>query len=242
MGSRASLRVMHSTELEFSGPYGNVPALAVAVRPSKRRGTVLMFHGLHEAKERYRDTLHALAGQGFLAVGIDSIAHGARRARDFDAQVARGFPTILRWVEETTHEVPGVLDALEALCGGNLGRVGVCGVSMGGYIAYALGVREPRVSAVVSILGSPEWPAGPSPHLSAHAFAPRPLLAINCELDSSVPPEPARRFVEMLRPRYADCPGNLEYVEYPKWGHLLSDGHWADTWKRTSAWFDAHLG
>lgn len=228
---------MREDVFQVPGPYTDIPLLAVV--PETRRGTVLFFHGLHEKKERYHDVMRALAGRGFLAVGVDAIAHGERRARDFEQQVAHGFPVIVRWAEETARETPAILAGLEQRLGA-LGPLGICGVSFGGYIAYMLGTREPRVAAVTAILGSPELPVGDSPHRRPHDFAPRPLLAINCEYDQSVPPEPARRFVQALRPRYADA-GAVEYVEYPKWGHLLSEQHFADTWARTLVFFERWL-
>ena len=56
-----------------------------------------------------------------------------------------------------------------------------------------------------------------------------------------MPPEPARRFVAALKIHYAAHPDHLEYVEYPRWGHLLSERHFADVWTRTLAWFERHL-
>jgi dienelactone hydrolase len=244
---------MLELSMKVPGPYTEIPLLVVhEPRADGYRGTVLHFHGLHEAKERYQDALHAMAKRGYLAIGVDSIAHGERRAWDFEEQVQKGYPTILRWAEETAREIPSILDAITALVGPErAGRVAVSGVSMGGYVAYAAGAREPRVSTVVSILGCPDWShggkypdaerLGASPHRAAEKLAPRPLLAINCELDESVPPVFARRFVEALRPHYAAAPDSLAYVEYPRWGHLLSPDHWKDVWKRTLDWLDLHL-
>ena len=238
---------MPALTLEVPGPFTEVPLLAVhPARAARVRGTVLHFHGLHEKKERYREALDAMAAHGYLAVGVDSIGHGERRARDYDEQVSRGFTPVLRWVDETAREIPAVLGALDDLIGSErLGRVAVSGVSMGGDVADAAGAREPRVAAVVAILGTPDWTldgrlpeAGrswASPHRAAAAFAGKPLLAINCERDDSVPPVHARRFVEALGA------GHHEYVEYPKWGHLLSEDHWVDVWRRTLGWLEKHV-
>ena len=79
------------------GPYGDIPLLLMhGRRGGKFRGTVLLYHGLGASKDSNRAELASLADKGFLAVGIDAIAHGERRATDFDHQTGQGFSTMLR--------------------------------------------------------------------------------------------------------------------------------------------------
>lgn len=234
------------------GPYGDIPLLLMhGRRGGKFRGTVLLYHGLGASKDSNRAELASLADKGFLAVGIDAIAHGERRATDFDHQTAQGFSTMLRWINESAREVPVVIDALTELIGPGLGKIGMTGISMGGYITYAAALREPRLEALVPILGCPDWTRGgheldaqvaeTSPHKSPQAFQSRALLALNAGQDESVKPEHSRNFIASLKPLFTAAPHRLEYVEYPDSGHFMKDSDWKALWGRTTEWFERHL-
>lgn len=243
---------MPELKVRVPGPYGEIPMLLVHRRRAPRfHGTVLLYHGLGASKDGNRGELASLAERGFLAVGVDAIAHGDRRATDFEAQAGQGFLTMLRWINETAREVPVVLDALSQMMGPVLGKFGICGISMGGYITYAAGAAEPRLEAMVPILGSPDWTrggqpldaalAGTSPHLRAPGFASRALLALNAGRDENVPAVHSRRFVEELRPLYGSAPHRLDYVEYPESSHFMREADWKHLWARTLDWFERHL-
>ena len=235
--------------LKAPGPFGDIP-LRLVFCPGPRRGTILHYHGLSESKESYPNALSIFARAGFLAVGVDAIGHGERLARDFAGETS-SFQKILRWADESAREVPVLVDALTNLLGSALGRVGLSGVSFGGYVAYAAFAREPRLAALVAILGSPDYTAGgtlegaeaagESPHRVPERFAGRPLLAVNARHDQSVPPEHARRFVERLRPLYAAQPERLDYLEFPDSGHFITDDEWRHVWTRTTDWFSRYL-
>ena len=236
---------------EVPGPYTGIPLLlAYAPREGAYRGTILHYHGLTETKESYRALLTQYAKRGFLAVGVDALGHGERRAQEFDLETSR-FANVLRWAEESAQEVPAILDALAGLVGRGIGRAAVSGVSFGGFIAFAAMVREPRLAALVSILGSPDLtdggrlvappPAHSSPHHDAVKFALRPVLAINAALDQSVPPQQARGFVDGLRPLYAAHPERLAYHEFPGEGHFISDASWDLVWAKTHDWMERWL-
>lgn len=234
------------------GPYGDIPLLLMyGRRAGKFRGTVLLYHGLGASKDSNRAELATLADRGFLAVGVDAIAHGERRATDFDHQIGQGFSTMLRWINESAREVPIIVDALGELIGPGLGKVGITGISMGGYITYASALREPRVEALVPILGCPDWSRGghpvepnyaeTSPHKSPQAFTSKALLALNAGRDENVKPEHSRKFVEQLKPLFQANPQRLEYAEYPDSGHFMKENDWKHLWTRTLEWFERHL-
>ncbi|MGZ8456745.1 MAG: alpha/beta hydrolase family protein [Gemmatirosa sp.] len=52
------------------------------------RPVVLWLHGFRAAAEDNRDELARLAGEGFLAVGVDAVGHGARRDERLAVRVA----------------------------------------------------------------------------------------------------------------------------------------------------------
>jgi uncharacterized protein len=176
---------------------------------------VLCFHGLRSSKAALVPEARALEAAGLAPVLVDAPHHGERRSAFLDTMpdtsTLEGYRRLLSILREARDEVPSLVDDL--LAKGHE-RVAVMGVSMGGYIALAAATIEPRLSAIVSIFGSPDWTppdqdASPfaaelreSPHLRPEAFPPRPLLLLNGARDENVRPEGARALASVLRPRY----------------------------------------
>lgn len=214
-----------------------------------RRGAILYYHGFGRAKEDARDALAALAGAGFLAVGLDNVGHGERRLPDFGRrfdglgpgpELEAGFLALVR---ATAQEVPLVIDDLIARGLADPGRVGAAGWSMGGFVAYAAVAADPRLRAAAPILGAPEWrlPWAESPHRHPERFFPTALLSQTAGGDRRVPPHAARHFHEALAPYYAGAPGRLRYVEYADVGHDVPR-EVADVMRqRMVDWFQRHL-
>lgn len=210
-----------------------------------RRGSVLFCHGLGAGKDVQRQELASLAKRGFLAIGIDAVGHGERRYADFDRRFngAQWGHELLTVVQATAAEIPRIVDAgLEA---GLIGeRLGLVGVSMGGYIAYAAALLEKRLRAMAVLLGSPdfdEFQAEDSPHRHPEAFYPLALLSQNAGQDHSVPPDAARAFHRRLAPVYAATPERQAYGEFPESGHFMREADWNAAWERSLSWLEIHL-
>jgi dienelactone hydrolase len=223
---------------------GDVPLLlAIPDDMDRPLPAVLWFHGFGVDKETHRKELDQLAQAGFLAVGVDAAGHGARRLPDLDERQAAPHPQALRTMIElasrTADEIPGVVRALmdEGLADG--GRVGVVGMSMGGYVVYRAALVHPAPRAAVAILGSPEWPEGDSPHRHLDAFRHTALLSITAERDENVPPAAARE----LHRRLAETePGSIHrYVELSGAVHLMGEEHWNLAMENAVRWLDLHL-
>ncbi len=232
------------TELHLRVPthLGEAPLLlTLPPGPAERfRGTVLVYHGLHSNKEAQRNEYPSLAAEGFLTVGVDAPGHGAR------AGDGVAIHELLYVVRDAIDEVPAILDRLTDLLGERCGPFGMTGISMGAYITFGAASIEPRLQAVVPILGSPDWTRldhgvadhvlEHSPHRRPQAFPPTALLAMNAGRDTNVPPAPARQFVDSLRPYYESMPQRLDYIEYPESAHFMREEDWNDLWSRTVAW------
>jgi dienelactone hydrolase len=205
---------------------------------------VLWFHGFGVDKETHRKELAQLAEAGFLAVGMDAAGHGERRLPDLAERQAapreQALRTMADLVARTADEVPGVIRALVAEGVADADRVGVAGVSMGGYVVYRAAVVEPSIRAAVSLLGSPEWPDGRGPHRRLDALARTALLSITAQRDENVPPAAARA----LHRRLADAhPGARQrYVELPGAVHLMGEEDWDAAMEELLRWLRVHLG
>ena len=85
----------------------------------------------------------------------------------------------LALVRATAREVPTVLDDLLARGLARPDHLGVAGWSMGGFVAYAAVVADPRLRAAVPLLGAPAWrlPWAESRHRHLERFFPTALLS-----------------------------------------------------------------
>lgn len=218
-----------------------------------RGHAVLLYHGLRADSASLEREGKWLASAGFTAILPDAPHHGARRSDVLasmpDALSPDGHRVLLRILREARDEISRLVDY--ALSQGHE-KVAIAGVSMGGFIALAAGAAEPRLSAIVSILGTPDWTprdghvpddlaaaVAESPHLVPERFVPRPLLCLNASHDESVRPGPMREFVARLRPHYEM--GRIIHREYDC-EHAVPEPAWADMWMTTVGFLARFLG
>lgn len=235
----------------------SIPLLITRDTTRRPGGLVLVYHGLYAGKDGQRKELHSLAAAGFIAVGVDARFHGERSHPDLKKWLNEGdtHQNLIMLVRDCVAEIPPLLDVLIRDLGEREGRVGMTGISMGGYIAYRAALVDRRLRAIVPILGSPDWSLhtrstedpefrellAQSPHLYAAEFPPTALLAINAGQDENVHPGESRRFVEQLRSHYQSMPERLDYLEYPDSGHFMREHDWDHGWSRTVMWFQRFL-
>ena len=209
---------------------------------------VLWYHGYRADAAANRSELERIAGAGFVAVGVDAVGHGRRQTEDLAARSAAtpggALGVVLEVATATADEVPRVVDALVAEGLADPARVGLVGISMGGYLAYRSALVEPRLRAVVAVLGSPEWPGrADSPHLRPDDFRRLALLSITAERDESVPPDAARRFHSALAAAAGGhpAPERARYLELAGAPHLMSAEQWATAMDATLDWLVRHV-
>lgn len=227
-----------------------IPALlchAQALKSSVRKGTVLFYHGLGASKEVHLAEIERLVSAGFLVIAVDAVGHGQRRDPELERLTAAGSPvraeSFLRVVQESAMELPLLLDDLHSRGWIYRGRIGISGISMGGYICFLGITLEPRLKVAVSILGSPEWkaPSAMSPHNRLERFSDIRLLSQNAGRDELVSSAAVKRFHSRLRETYADYGDRFEYIEYPLSRHFMAEQDWRLCIERSAAWFDLHM-
>ncbi|MFB7588708.1 alpha/beta hydrolase family protein [Streptomyces sp. NPDC056169] len=114
--------------------------------PSDAPGTVVVVPGLDSAKEEFLDLVDALLARGLAVFAMDGPGQGVLAAtttfvRDYERVVGR------------------VIDAL------GVARIGLVGLSLGGYFAARSAALDPRVAAVATVSGPfrLDWEALPPP-------------------------------------------------------------------------------
>lgn len=211
------------------------------------KGTVLFYHGLGASKDAQDKELSSLAQRGFLAIGVDNVGHGERRYPDFDWRFSGKNPDfgkeLIGAVAATAQETPRLVEALLQAGIIRPDRLGLIGVSMGGYIAYAALLNERRIKAAAVILGSPDWWEGSddSPNRYLERFYPAAILSQNAGQDTSVSPAHAREFHQQLAPYYAAAPERQQFIEYPDSGHFMLEPDWELCWERSLGWLEAYI-
>jgi dienelactone hydrolase len=226
---------------------GGVPALAAVIGDPARaaaQGTVLLLHGFTAGKEAQRTEAHSLARRGYLAITLDAVAHGARRDPDFEARFtpARGERSFFELVQQGAAELPAVIAALTERGWCHPGRLGACGISMGGITLFGAITARCAIDAVVTIVATPRWrQIAPSPHEQLAQYFPTPLFMQTASNDVTVAPASARALYHELVPRYAAAPERLRYLEHAGEGHMFSAPAWQLAWDETLAWFATYL-
>ena len=222
---------------------GNAPVMMVfrdSVQTASQKGTILFYHGLLSNKMGSEKELRSLADNGFLVVSVDNFGHGGRKAQDFNSRFhshnEHFEQNFIESIEDTIKEVPSIVDFLSKDIIKD-GKLGICGISMGGFITYGAAAIEKRFKAACPIAGCPKWKSPNSPHLKPQNFFPTALLAQNGGSDISVWPAPARELNQELIQYYAQDPEKLAYVEFEGEGHFMSEQGWYFLWENVLNWF-----
>lgn len=211
--------------VEFNGIKGDrVPAFAyVPKNDDARHPAVLLQYGSGGNKTtNYIVALaHQFVARGFLVLTIDVPDRGERRPkgpRDPWRGLTQG-GTFL----QTLGDYSRAVDYLAARDDVDVGRIGYAGISLGAITGLTFVAHEPRVSAMVSIVGGanllgtlkveidPEVRKASEridPFYHVARIAPRPLLLLNATRDQLVP----RFFGEQLH-KAAGAHGKKVWVE-----------------------------
>lgn len=102
--------------------------------PSRAPGTVVVVPGLDSAKEEFLDLVDALLARGLAVFAMDGPGQGVLSATT-------------TFVPDYERVVGRVVDAI------GVPRVGLVGLSLGGYFAARAAALEPRVAAVATVSG-----------------------------------------------------------------------------------------
>lgn len=123
-----------------------MPAILRRPRDVERPPVVLMISGLDSTKEELRSTEALFLERGLATLALDGPGQG-------ESEYA--LPIQADW-EDVGH---AVLDWVETRPDLDADRVGVWGVSLGGYYAPRMASGEPRIRAVAALAGPYDWGA-----------------------------------------------------------------------------------
>ena len=241
VGAQAPARVDVRSVEYTSVDQVEVPAILAMPRGPGRHPGVLVVHGRSGWHDRLKAEALRLAERGFVVLAPDyhtgrfipenPVAHDPRTEID----VERG------------------LEVLKSVDRVRPGRVGVVGISRGGYHAALLGVRRPEVGAVVGYYPHLQNPNAPEPD-QVYRYMPEveqwrvPALLMVGEKDHQLRRELVVRAAERLRERGVDVelvvyPGAQRGFDFRRNGRTVGDDlARADALERTVGFLNRVLG
>lgn len=192
------------------------------------RASVILLHGYAARAETQRGDGAAFVDEGIEVVLPDAPGHGDREDGRLARIAALPEPQRMAAILAIAREWVAELPALAARCRERgAERVGVVGVSMGGFAALGALAEPGLFDAVAAVLSAPV--------LVDPARMPDvcpPLLLGLAGRDAAVPPEPGRRFARAY---------GAELHEYPESGHFMRGEDWCDLWGRIGDFLRRHL-
>ncbi len=190
--------------VEYQSGELEIPAMLAAPTTPGPHPAVLFIHGRSGLHDRVKAEARRLAERGFIVLAPDY-------------HTARFIPEMpIEHDSATERDVERGLDHLKRVPGVRPGRIGVVGISRGGYHAALLGVRRPEVGAVVGYYPHLVNPNAAEP-VQVYRYMPEveqwrvPALLMVGELDHQLRRDLVRRVAERLRQRGIE----VELVVYP---------------------------
>lgn len=237
----------------------NIPTLEMYNNDiSVKKPLVFIMHGLGSAKERNLEYGYKLVQQGFFVVSFDAYMHGEQETEEFkNKNYFEKFLKVFDVVMETTKYIDILIENYKNDSRIDTNRIGLVGVSMGGFIIYNYLANNKRnnIKAAVPIISSPYWSntsrefANKNPDASKYfdeedleyiksiepinalkAIKDFPLLMINGEKDELISIEGARESLAILKGSYSNK-DRIKLIEYQDIGHERGPGMIIDAGK-----------
>jgi dienelactone hydrolase len=140
-----------------------VPGIFLTSAAAKdRRPLVILLHGTGSRKEEFLGLMRTLADRGLATAAIDARHHGARLTSKTDVNNAQYYAAMVTayrtgngrpYLYDTVWDVMRLIDYLVTRSDVDATRIGVMGVSKGGTEAYLAAAVDPRIAAVVPVIG-----------------------------------------------------------------------------------------
>ena len=224
---------------------------------------VILSHAFQSSKEFWQDKMLSLARAGYYAVALDNRGHGARKGPGFKARVFEndGFNlyAVRRLIKETADDIPRLIDHFSSHNSVDAARIGMVGVSMGGFVAFRTLVIDDRIGVAAPVIASPYFDEKPrdvplvnrleinraldaysqkfSPAYYPERFYPRAILIQVGGRDKHLDAGRVRQFYETLKSNYHQRPEKLRFIQEANAGHEFT----ASMWNNVIEWFRKQL-
>lgn len=249
-------------------PEGNIPIFLVKPTNKDKRPVILCSHGFLGNKDSMLQICLKYVDAGFAMVTWDAKNHGERTQPTFWMDCHEDFPKEwMKVVVDSACDVSKIIDFLESREDVIAERIGIMGVSMGGFISVLSATIDKRLRSIVSIIGGANYKAlfakteflnfipfkktslkrlhketrelimEYEPIDKAERFFPKAILLLNGDLDNIVPRECAEKLYDALKPHYKTALEKLVFKVYKNTYHWFTP----EMSENTIEWFRTTL-
>lgn len=216
---------------------------------------VILYHGWGMNKESQIFMGSVLACHGFWVLIPDALYHGQRETIDHGQEGAmeRSFlPILMQTVEEA--------GLLMEFMNTQAQKIGVLGISMGGFSGSGVFVTQETLKCLVVFNGSCAWREAArlfmtrrskgrdtgeawetlklyDPLEQAEKLRQRPLLMMHGEEDTVVPMESQKIFVQKVAPLYKEVEERFQFIPVPHLNHHVT----MSMMEKAIRWFQTYL-
>lgn len=222
-----------TTMLEFGSNGGTAQGFLARPEGAGPFPAMIVIQEWWGLNDNIKQLAQRFAAEGFVALAPDLYAGRVTSEPDEARKLAMAL--------DMPHAVKDMIGAVNYLCGrSEAARIGVVGFCMGGSLALLLASKTPRVDAAVSFYGGRPLAQDDLDQLGS------PILAFYGGRDGSIPPER----IEENRTQWQRAGVDHQIVVYDSADHaffndtrpdVYDPAAAADAWKRTLAFFRAHL-
>lgn len=227
----------------------NIPVLLFYPKLANKLPVVFFVHGFSGNKNWDIGNGIRLAQEGFFTVILDARNHGERHNVSFfksfdNDDFVKSNDMYIQLRLDTAKDISTLIDFLKDDERVDSSRIGMSGVSMGGFITFSTILLEKRIKAAAPIIASPVWDyyqydekidqddvEDPlfhnyikqyEPYTNYKLMSPTALLVQNGDADSVVSIDGARKLDEKMKVLYHEMPDHYQLIEYPGVGHTVT--------------------
>jgi pimeloyl-ACP methyl ester carboxylesterase len=263
MGSDVMQAVAGDSLRLEKGCVNEIPFLFCFMKDDKPKPLVILSHAFGGSKDMWTGNLRELASLGYYAVALDNRGHGERKGATFESvafvEGKVDVCAVRMLIKETADDIPTLIDLFVAQDEVDGDRIGMVGVSMGGFVTFRALVIENRIRVAAPVIASPYWDDIPkdmaviagsgvrealegysmkySPARHVDRFYPRALLIQVGDKDVHFNLERVVQFHRKLETHYYDAPDKIKLVVHEGTRHEFTP----PMWTKVKNWLQTHL-
>ncbi|MCX7711410.1 MAG: prolyl oligopeptidase family serine peptidase [Clostridia bacterium] len=247
-----------------------IPVLEFYKDDGKKKPLLLVSHGFTGKKEAMNKDhkLEDLAEMGYYVVALDNRMHGERPGTSFTVEAVKSLGkldvyVIRKAIKETADDIKVLIDTYSKEEIIDKDKIGMMGVSMGGFVTYRAMVIDDRIKVAVPFISSPFWDDIPgdipkeisleqteeqkknleiyaneySPGNQLDKFYPRAILGQVGDSDKHFKVRRVEDFYGKLKKEYEKDPDKLKLIVYPNVKHEVTE----EMWENALEWLKKYL-